>query len=180
MSESLNLDRDTLQSEVSALEPDAHGLTVLPFWSGERSTGWSSDARGGILGLRQDTTPVEIVRATLEAIAYRFALIARALDRIAPNAAIVASGNALRSSPAWLQIIADVLGRPLLLGGSAEASIRGAALLALEAVGKIGTIEEDSIAIEQVFEPDLTRHARYQQGLARQEELYDRLRNRTQ
>jgi hypothetical protein len=48
----------------------------------------------------------------------------------------------------------------------------------LEAVGKIGTIEEDSIAIEQVFEPDLTRHARYQQGLARQEELYDRLRNR--
>src|ERR1043165_3788160 len=180
MSESLNLDRDTLQSEVSALEPDAHGLTVLPFWSGERSTGWSSDARGGILGLRQDTTPVEIVRATLEGIAYRFALIARALDRIAPNAAIVASGNALRSSPAWLQIIADVLGRPLLLGGSAEASIRGAALLALEAVGKIGSIEEDSIAIEQVFEPDLTRHARYQQGLARQEELYDRSRNRTQ
>jgi gluconokinase len=180
MSESLNLDRDTLQSEVSALEADAHGLTVLPFWSGERSTGWSSDARGGILGLRQDTTPVEIVRATLEAIAYRFALIARALDRIAPNAAIVASGNALRSSPAWLQIIADVLGRPLLLGGSAEASIRGAALLALEAVGKIGTIEEDSIAIEQVFEPDLTRHARYQQGLGRQEELYDRSRNRTQ
>jgi len=175
MAESLKLDRDALQTEVAALEPDAHGLTVLPFWSGERSTGWSSDARGGILGLRQKTTAVEIVRATLEAIAYRFALIARALDQVAPNATIVASGNALRSSPVWLQIIADVLGRPLLFGGSAEASIRGAALLALEAVGKIGTIEEDSIAIEQVFEPDLTRHARYQQGLARQEELYDRL-----
>jgi gluconokinase len=171
--EALNLDRDSLQQEVAALEPDAHGLTVLPFWSGERSTGWSSDARGGIFGLRQKTTPVEIMRATLEAIAYRFALIARALDDVAPNASIFASGNALRSSPVWLQIIADVLGRPLLFGGTAEASIRGAALLALEAVGKIATIEEDSIAIEQVFEPDLTRHARYQQGLARQEELYD-------
>jgi len=102
-------------------------------------------------------------------------LIARALDEIAPNATIVASGNALRSSPVWLQIIADVLGRPLLFGSTAEASIRGAALLALEAVGKIGTIEEDSLEIEQVFEPDLTRHARYQQGLARQEELYQRL-----
>jgi gluconokinase len=171
--EALNLDRDSLQQEVAALEPDAHGLTVLPFWSGERSTGWSSDARGGIFGLRQKTTPVEIMRATLEAIAYRFALIARALDDVAPNASIFASGNALRSSPVWLQIIADVLGRPLLFGGTAEASIRGAALLALEAVGKIATIEEDSIAIEQVFEPDLTRHARYQKGLARQEELYD-------
>jgi gluconokinase len=175
ISDSLNVDRSTLENEVATLDPDAHGLTMLPFWSGERSTGWSSDARGGIVGLRQKTTPVEIVRATLEAIAYRFALIARALDQIAPNAQIVASGNALRSSPVWLQMIADVLGRPLLLGGASEASIRGAALLALEAVGKIGTIEEDSIAIEQVFEPELTRHARYQQGLARQEELYNRL-----
>ena len=171
LAESLKID----EVDVRALDPDAHGLTVLPFWSGERSTGWSSDARGGIFGLRQKTTPVEIVRATLESIAYRFALIARALDEVAPNATIFASGNALRSSPLWLQIIADVLGRPLLFGGTAEASIRGAALLALEAVGKIGTIEEDSIAVEQVFEPDVLRHARYQQGLARQEELYDRL-----
>jgi gluconokinase len=110
----------------------------------------------------------------LESIAYRFALIARALDEIAPNATIAASGNALRSSPAWLQIIADVLGRPLLLGGTAEASSRGAALLALEAVGKIANIEEDKFAVDQVFEPDMTRHARYSRGLARQEELYDR------
>jgi gluconokinase len=171
----LNVDRAELQKEIAALEPDAHGLTVLPFWSGERSTGWLADARGGIFGLRQQTKPVEIVRAVLESIAYRFAAIARALDEVAPNATIAASGNALRSSPVWLQIIADVLGRPLLLGGTAEASSRGAALLALEAVGKIETIEEDQFVVDQVFEPDMTRHTRYQQGLARHEELYDRL-----
>jgi gluconokinase len=175
--ESLNLygDPATMEERVAALEPDAHGLTVLPFWSGERSTGWNADARGGIFGLRQQTKPFEIMRAVLESIAYRFALIARALDDIAPNAMIAASGNALRSSPAWLQIIADVLGRPLLLGGAAEASSRGAALLALEAVGKIASIEEDQFVVDQVFEPDMARHARYQQGLARQEELYERL-----
>ena len=175
LTQSLKLDLATLQKEIATLEPDAHGLTVLPFWSGERSTGWSSDARGGIFGLSQKTKPVEIVRATLESIAYRFALVARALDRVAPGATIFASGNALRSSPAWLQIIADVLGRPLMFGGTAESSIRGAALLALEAVGKIGTIEDDTVSVEQVFEPDMTRHARYQQGLARQEKLYQLL-----
>ena len=177
LTSALNVDNDSasLQKELAALEPDSHGLTILPFWSGERSTGWSADARGSIFGLRQQTTSVEIVRAALESIAYRFALISRALDPIAPAATIFASGNALRSSPVWLQIIADVLGRPLMLGRTAEASTRGAALLALEAVGKIGTIEEDSVAVEQVFEPDMTRHVRYQQGLARQEELYDRL-----
>ena len=175
--ETLNLygDPAAMEERMIALDPDGHGLTVLPFWSGERSTGWLANARGGIFGLRQQTRPFEIVRAVLESIAYRFALIARALDDVAPGATIVASGNALRSSPAWLQIIADVLGRPLLLGGAAEASSRGAALLALEAVGKIATLEEDQFAVDQVFEPDLTRHARYQQGLARQEELYDRV-----
>jgi len=175
--ETLNLygDPATMEERVAALEPDAHGLTVLPFWSGERSTGWNADARAGIFGLRQQTKPFEIMRAVLEAIAYRFALIARGLNEIAPNATIAASGNALRSSPVWLQIMADVLGRPLVLGGTAEASSRGAALLALEAVGKIATIEEDQFVVDQVFEPDMSRHARYQQGLARQEQLYQQL-----
>ncbi len=161
-------------------EPDAHGLTILPFWSGERSTGWSPDARGVIFGLRQETQPVEIVRATLEAIAYRFASIASALESIAPGARIIATGNALRSSPTWMQIIADVLGRPIALGSAAEASMRGAALLALEAVGKIAAIEDVSVHTAEVFQPDvfqpnIARHARYREGLARQEDLYNRL-----
>lgn len=177
LAQSLNTGDDpiALQQQLAELEPDAHGLTILPFWSGERSTGWLADARGGIFGLRQQTTTVEIIRATLEAIAYRFALIATALDEIAPGASVIATGNALRSSPVWLQIIADVLGRPVLFGGAPEASIRGAALLALESVGKIANIEAVPVSVDEVFEPDMQRHARYREGLARQQELYDRL-----
>jgi sugar (pentulose or hexulose) kinase len=48
-------------------------------------------------------------------------------------------------------------------------------LLALEAVGKIATIEEDQFVVDRVFEPDMSRHAHYQEGLARQEELYNQL-----
>jgi gluconokinase len=173
--ETTDLKTTDLERQLAELEPDSHGLTVLPFWSGERSTGWSPDARGAMFGLKHKTQPIEIMRATLESIAYRFALIARALDPIAPNANIVATGNALRSSPVWIQIIADVIGRPVALGNAAEASTRGAALLALEAVGKIATIEDVSVSIAEVFKPDMSRHARYREGLARQEELYERL-----
>ena len=174
MVQSLNTGTD-LHQQLAALEPDAHGLTILPFWSGERSTGWSTEARGGIFGLRQQTTTAEIIRAALESIAYRFALISEALDEIAPGANIIATGNALRSSPVWLQIIADVLGRPVMFGGTPEASIRGAALLALEAVGKIVNLDAVPVSIDEVFEPDMQRHARYREGLARQQELYERL-----
>jgi gluconokinase len=163
-----------LQQQLAALEPDSHGLTILPFWSGERSTGWHAGARGGIFGLRQQTTTHEILRATLESIAYRLALIAEALAEIAPGASVIATGNALRSSPVWLQIIADVLGRPVMLGSASEASMRGAALLALEAVGKIGNLEAVPVSVDEVFEPDMRRHARYREGLARQQDLYER------
>jgi gluconokinase len=173
----LDDDPEAIENQLEAMEPDAHGLTVLPFWSGERSTGWSSEARGAILGFTQQTRPIEIVRATLEAIAYRFALIARSLETVAPQATVIATGNALRASPVWLQIMSDVLGRQIKLGGSSEASTRGAALLALEAVGKIGSIEEVVIPIEAVFDPDMSRHARYQEGLRRQQETYERLLN---
>jgi gluconokinase len=162
-------------NELATLEPDSHGLTILPFWSGERSTGWTGDARGAILGLTQQTKPVEIVRAALEAIAYRFALIAQALNEISPNAEIVATGNALRSSPVWLQIIADVLGRRVVLGGSVEASIHGAALLALERLGKIESIEAVPVSVDRVFEPNMDAHARYCEGLERQERMYRKL-----
>lgn len=175
---SLNYDEAELEAMLQTMEPDAHGLTVLPFWSGERATGWSGSARGSIAGLTARTKPIDILRAGMEAVAYRFALLARALDEVAPNAKIVAAGNALLSSPAWAQMIADVLGRGLELSAVSEASSRGAALLALEAAGKIDTIE----TVEAVFagdpvayEPDMKRHSRYAEAIERQQQLYEKL-----
>jgi gluconokinase len=175
---SLNYDDATSETMLSSLEPDAHGLTVLPFWSGERATGWSASAQGSIVGLSARTKPIEILRAGMEAVCYRFALLAKALDKVVPTASIVAAGNALLSSPAWAQMIADVLGRSIELSGANEASSRGAALLALEAAGKIDSIEivdpeSDSAAFS--YEPDMNRHLRYADAIERQQKLYEKL-----
>ena len=62
-----------------------------------------------------------------------------------------------------------------MFGGSPEASIRGAALLALERVGKIGSIEEVEVSIDEVYEPDGDRHLRYKRGLERQQAFYEKL-----
>lgn len=175
--ESLLFDEDseTIESELELLNPDGHGLTVLPFWAGERSTGWNPNAYGTILGLTAQTSPIEILRAAMEAIAYRFAAIWKALEPFAPDARLIASGNALRSSPTWIQILADVLGSRIYVSETLEASMRGAALLALEAAGKIQSIEQMSETAAAVFEPNMTNHARYQLGLERQERVYKQL-----
>lgn len=163
----------TITAALQQLEPDGHGLTVLPFWAGERSPGWSLHAKGGVLGMTRETKPVEILRAAMEAIAYRFALIVKALDEIHPHAAIVAAGNALQSSPVWVQIIADVLGRQMTLSSTRESSSRGAALLALESAGKISNIEiQSSTENEVAVAPDPARHEIYQKAIERQQKLY--------
>ena len=171
----LNYDGDDLEQALAAMEPDAHGLTILPFWSGERATGWSTSAKGSIVGLTAQTKSIDILRAGMEAVCYRFALLAKALDKVAPQAKIVASGNALISSTAWAQMIADVLGRRIEISEISEASSRGAALLALEAAGKIDSIETAEPEFAAACEPDMSRHARYAGAIERQQRLYEKL-----
>jgi gluconokinase len=172
---SLRGDNASVERQLEEIEADSHGLTVLPFWAGERSSGWTTNARGGILGVTLHTRPIEILRAAMEAVAYRFALIAEVLESFAPGATVVASGNALRASAVWSQMIADVLGRPMQLSAIGEASTRGAALLALEQMGKIDSIEESETPAEKTFVPDTKRHERYREGLERQERIYEKL-----
>ena len=104
---------DELEAKIAAMEPGAHGLTFLPFLGGERSIGWNPSARATLTGLNLDTSPLDILRCSLESVALRFALVAKLLQVSFPEATtIVASGGALGKSPAWAQIFADALGQP--------------------------------------------------------------------
>ena len=139
MSHTLRLDADpAVEAALRALPPDGHGLTMLPFFAGERSPGWNSNARAAIIGLSLATPRSKSCRPGLEAVAYRFALIYRGLVAQVPAAQrFVASGGGLLHSPAWMQIMADVLGHPVTASTVDEASSRGNVLLALEALGVI-------------------------------------------
>jgi gluconokinase len=165
------------EADVAALEPDRHGLTVLPFWGGERSPGWADDARGAIVGLRLHTTQVDILRACMEAVALRFGELDRALLEAMPHAGgLVGTGGALLHSPAWMQMVADVLGRPVSASAEAEASSRGAALLALETLGLLERpLDSLQPAVRRRFEPIATHTERYRAAAERQRHLYDAL-----
>jgi gluconokinase len=161
---------------VAEMEPDAHRLTFLPLLAGERGPGWADQANGTVAGLSMATQPVEILRAAMEAVALRFALIARRLDEAFPEGEggreVIATGGGLLGSPAWTQIMADALGRSVTTSAVSEASGRGAVLLALEALGG-PTIEEVVTPLAQVYEPDLVRYAVYEKALNRQRKLYE-------
>ncbi len=143
--------RDVDTSEIADRSPTAHGLTFLPFLGGERSLGWDSNRRGGIEGLSFATTPLDIAQAALEAVCYRLADV---LDATGEIESVVATGAALLSNPAWLQVLADVLGRPVEVSAVSEGSARGAALIALERLG----LPVPDAPIARIVEPRRDRH----------------------
>ncbi|MGH7323214.1 MAG: gluconokinase [Candidatus Rokuibacteriota bacterium] len=152
--------------------PDGHGLTVLPFLAGERAPGWRGDRRGAVTGLSLETTALHILRAALEAVALRLALVYDLLRPLAaPDHAIVASGGALAQSRAWAQTIADALGHSVALCQEEEATSRGAALLALDALGRLPDLAATPAPLAATFRPDAVRQARLRQALERQRRL---------
>ncbi len=166
-------DPAALEKALAALEPDGHGLTVLPFLAGERSPGWRGDARATIHGLTLAHKPVEILRAGMEGVAYRLGLVFDLLRPLLPEKVdIIASGGAVQASPVWAQIIADVLGHPLHLSLVPDASARGSALLALEALGTLPSLETLPPVVGRTFEPNPRWHTRYREAMARQQALY--------
>lgn len=169
-------DPDALEAALSSLSPDAHGLTILPFWAGERSPEWAGNIPATIHGMTLATTPVQLLQASLEAIAYRCALIEKRLcEEDACHHRLIASGGALLNSPTWMQMMADVMGRPVVASAEPEATSRGTALLALLALGIVSSLEHIPARDGDVYEPDQKRHEIYQAGIMRQQVLYQRL-----
>lgn len=160
---------DAVEREIASLPPDGHKLTVLPFLNGERAPLWRDDASAAILGLRSSTTPLEIARAHLEAVAYRFAAVREPLGAVSADGRIIGTGAGLVASPTWAQILADVLGEPILVSAETQASARGAALWARERLG-LGRIEDaPTLAFIDEKRPNAGVRSAYEEGRARHE-----------
>ena len=167
------------ESLVASLPPDSHGLTILPFPSGERSLGWHDQARMTIDGISIHTLPADILRAGIEALAYQigavYARLTASLHIGDTKPGIIGSGGALLSSPVLQQVLADVLNNPLYPSREHEASARGVALLALESLGVLPDLARVEPDLEAPIFPEQQHAEIYQLAAARQQELYNKL-----
>lgn len=150
---------------------DARPL-VLPYFSGERSPHWRSDAVGTIHGLTLEHSRAALVRSVLEAVCFCLADIWQILDPKTDTDTIFLSGGICQSR-FWSQMLADVLGTQVVLVDAADASALGAAMLGAMALGE-GTLEHLSQALARgdTLPPDEHAHAHYQTRLAEFRDLF--------
>jgi xylulokinase len=173
-------DFGTLVGEAEAVEPGAEGLVFLPYLTGERTPHLDPDARGAFVGLTVRHGRGHLTRAVMEGVAFsmRDGLeIMRGLGT--PDDDVRAVGGGSRS-PLWLQLQADVYGRPIRRTVIDEGPAYGAALLAGVAAGAFADVEEASGRVrlrEEVTEPDPERARRYDERYGIYASLYPALRD---
>lgn len=159
-----------LQQKAATQRPGESRLIALDWLNGNRSILKNDGLSGLILGLNLQTRPEEIYRALLEATAYGLRVI---LDNYEAHGVhinqICAAGGIAMKSPFLMQIYADVLNRPIVVGDSAQSGARGSALYAAVAAGECATIQE---AAQRYARPNKGSFAPIPENVVLYEKLY--------
>jgi xylulokinase len=155
---------EALNTQAASVPPGANGLLFLPYLLGERSPYWNPQARGAFVGLTMTHGRPEMARAVLEGVAFNLRLILDALQaqEIEIPAMRLIGGGA--RSPLWRQILADVLGLPILLPELiTEATSLGAAIAGGVGVGIFDSFAaaDRFIHVSEVARPEASTQARY-------------------
>jgi len=162
--------------EAAKLPPGSEGLIVLPYFMGERSPIWDSDAKGTIVGLSLAHTKFHVYRAFLEAVAYS---LRDAMEATGEELGeyIILAGGAMKAK-IWRQIFADVTGYKVVcpindveanMGDVMLAGI-GTGLLTFEEVRKWQVLDQPVI-------PDSKAHEQYNKMYDLYHKVYQHLKD---
>jgi sugar (pentulose or hexulose) kinase len=111
----------------------------------------------------------------MESVAFRFAEILDQLSKVVSIHELIASGGALRDSPVWTQIIADVLDRDLIMSDTEESSSRGAVLHALKSKSKIVDIKTKPSSGTRLVKSDPIRYRAFSETRKAHVSFYEQL-----
>jgi glycerol kinase len=132
----LGLVADPAESAVLAASlDDSGGVRFLPALTGVAAPWWMPQARAVWAGMTAHTTRAHLVRAVLEAIAWRVRDIVDAMGAAGAAPSLLRVDGGMTGNRWLMQRQADVLGIPVRVSGQAEATALGAARAAAAGVG---------------------------------------------
>ncbi|WP_026463580.1 gluconokinase [Adhaeribacter aquaticus] len=161
---------DLLLQQAATIPAGAAGLLFLPYLLGERAPIWDAQSRGLFFGLSITHTRAHMLRAVLEGIMFGMYQVAQALEETTGPIDVIFANGGFARSEFWVQLLADVFNKRVVLSETIESGAWGAALLTLQVAGIQPEILVDSSAKE--YYPSPENHASYKQNFAIFEKLY--------
>jgi gluconokinase len=163
----------------SKINAGANGLIFLPYILGERSPFWDEKARGCFIGLTASHTKAHITRAVLEGVCFSITDVLKALEETSHTIKKLYVSGGIIQSGAWVQMLADISGKEIIVNESADASALGAALIGMKAMGKVKNLSAAKNFLKKMksFPPDKKRHAIYEKYFLIYRSLYNQLKD---
>ncbi len=160
----LEIINNAAETEAIAMSiPDTGGVHLVPAFVGLGAPYWDANARGVLSGMTLGTGRAQIVRATLESIAYQTRDLVQAMQSDSGETLkeLRVDGGASANN-FLMQFQADILGCRIVRPADTETTALGAAYLAGLAVGiwKSQGELESFWKSERVFEPRMTEDRR--------------------
>jgi xylulokinase len=172
----LGVDQGAIFDLAARAPAGADGVTFLPALSGSMAPRWNEDMRGAFTGLAMNHDGSHLARAVLEGCAYALRDVVDRLDSLGVGGHIRVVGGGARS-PLWMQIKADVLGRPVRAVLADEATATGAAFLAGTAAGTFTDLDDAVARAVEVapatVDPDPAVRDRYDEAYVAYRALFD-------
>ena len=166
---------DELSALAEQAPPGAEGLLFLPYLTGERTPHLDPRARGAFFGLTSRHNLSHLTRAVMEGVAFSLRDSLEIMVGLGTNPAQIRATGGGAKSAFWRQLLADVLGRPIVRTVVDEGPAYGAALLAGVTAGLFENVDEAFAGISlrpDVCEPEPSRTGPYNDYYASYSELY--------
>lgn len=163
-----------LDRQAEDVPPGAQGVRILPYFLGEKTPVHDAEVRGAILGLSLAHQPKHLWRALLEAYAYGIAHHIEVLNDMGHATETYLASDGGSKSTVWMQIVADVLQKPVQRLAGHPGSCLGAAYTAAMGMGLATDWSAISrfVSLADRLEPDPAKAETYAHGYALFRKLY--------
>jgi L-ribulokinase len=156
----------SLSEAASHIDPEESSMLALDWMNGRRTPDANQHLKGAIMGLTLGSDAPRIFRALVESTAFGAKMIVdRFVDEGIRIDGVIALGGVAKKSPLVMQIVADVLNKPIKVARSEQAVALGSAMAAAVVAGVHKTIAGAQAAMgggfETEYHPDPAKAAIY-------------------
>ena len=144
-----------LSDEAKEIPIDESGVLALDWLNGRRTPDANQNLKGAISGLSLGSDAPRVFRALVEATAYGAkAIVERFIQEGVRIDGVIALGGVAKKSDFVMQVLADVLNKPILITASEQACALGSAMAAAVSGGVYKTFDQTREKMGSGFEKE--------------------------
>src|SRR5690606_30113778 len=167
-----------LAGEAEAVPAGAEGLIFLPYLAGERAPHWNAEAKGLFFGVQMHHRKAHFTRAVFEGVIFGLYSVGKVLEEIAGPIGIIHANGGFARTPMWVQMLADVFNKTVVVHDHVEGAAQGAYMTTLKALGVLQDFSEfKDYSVGKTYVPHPAVHRQYMDNFNRFERLYDKVKD---